>query len=113
MFLFQSGSVNLSLWNEYGAVLKEGDILRLNGCFTQIWKSSLQVKVGNKGQIIKVGEFMLCFQEHPDMSILSPDMLKEIQDQQGGLGGSKSHQPGPSSAGNSSSYSSSKLSVPK
>jgi ssDNA-binding replication factor A large subunit len=91
----KSGSVNLSLWNEYGAVLREGDILRLNGCFTQIWKSSLQVKVGNKGQIIKVGEFMMIFNEMPDMSILSPEVIKEIQDQQqGAVGnqGGKSHQ---------------------
>ncbi len=109
----------MSLWNEYGAVLREGDILRLNGCFTQIWKNSLQVKVGNKGQIIKVGEFMMIFNEVPDMSILSPEILKEIQDQQqgaqsaGGVGGSvglKQHQP--LSLSTSTSSSSSPLASP-
>ena len=65
----KSGSINLSVWNEYGAVLREGDILRLSGCFTQIWKNSLQVKVGSKGQIIKVGDFMMAFSESPDMSV--------------------------------------------
>ena len=39
----KTGSINLSVWNEHGSVLREGDILRLNGCFTQIWKNSLQV----------------------------------------------------------------------
>jgi hypothetical protein len=77
----KTGSINLSVWNEYGAVLKEGDILRLNGCFTQIWKVSLQVKVSTKGQIVKIGEFMMVFSEFPDMSVLPPEILKEIQEQ--------------------------------
>ena len=76
----RTGSINLSVWNDHGAVLREGDILRLNGCFTQIWKNSLQVKIGNKGQILKQGEFMMLFSETPDMSVLSPEVLKtEIQ----------------------------------
>lgn len=82
----KTGSINLSVWNDYGAVLREGDILRLNGCFTHIWKNSMQVKVGNKGQIIKQGDFMMVYSENPDMSILSPELLKEIQEQQGGPG---------------------------
>ena len=65
----KSGSINLSVWNDYGAVLREGDILRLNGCFTQIWKNSLQVKIGTKGQITKVGDFLMVFNENPDMSV--------------------------------------------
>ena len=68
----KSGSINLSVWNDYGAVLREGDILRLNGCFTQIWKNSLQVKIGTKGQIIKVGDFLMVFNENPDMSVIFP-----------------------------------------
>ncbi|RNA01161.1 SOSS complex subunit B2-like [Brachionus plicatilis] len=78
----KTGSINLSVWNDYGAVLREGDIVRLNGCFTHIWKNSLQVKIGNKGQIIKQGDFMMVFSEQPDMSVLSSDLLKEIQEQQ-------------------------------
>lgn len=77
----KTGSINLSVWNEYGAVLKEGDILRLNGCFTQIWKATLQIKVSTKGQIVKIGEFMMVFSEFPDMSVLPPEILKEIQEQ--------------------------------
>ena len=78
----KTGSINLSVWNEHGSVLREGDILRLNGCFTQIWKNCLQVKISNKGQIIKCGDFMMIFNETPDMSILSPEHLKAIQEQQ-------------------------------
>ncbi|CAF0975143.1 unnamed protein product [Brachionus calyciflorus] len=78
----KTGSINLSVWNDYGAVLREGDILRLNGCFTHIWKNSLQVKIGNKGQIIKQGDFMMVFSENPDMSILSTEVMKELQEQQ-------------------------------
>ena len=65
----KTGSINLSVWNEYGAVLREGDILRMNGCFTQIWKNLLQVKIGPKGQITKVGDFLMVFNENPDMSV--------------------------------------------
>lgn len=79
----KTGSINLSVWNEHGSVLREGDILRLNGCFTQIWKNSLQVKISNKGQIIKIGEFMMVFNENPDMSVLSPEILKTIAEQGG------------------------------
>lgn len=77
----KTGSINLSVWNEHGSVLRDGDILRLNGCFTQVWKNSLQVKISNKGQIIKCGEFMMTFNESLDMSVLSPEILKTIQDQ--------------------------------
>lgn len=77
----KTGSINLSVWNEHGSVLREGDILRLNGCFTQIWKNSLQVKISNKGQIVKCGDFMMIFNDSLDMSILPPDVLKSIQDQ--------------------------------
>jgi ssDNA-binding replication factor A large subunit len=82
----RSGSVNISVWNECGALLKEGDILRLNNCFTQIWKNQLQVKVSAKGSIVKCGEFMMIFSEQPDMTILPSDVLKQIQEQQGGSG---------------------------
>ena len=77
----KTGSINLSVWNEHGSVLRDGDILRLNGCFTQIWKNSLQVKISNKGQIIKCGDFMMVFNETLDMSILSQDFLKTINEQ--------------------------------
>ncbi len=77
----KTGSINLSVWNEHGSVLREGDILRLNGCFTQIWKNCLQVKISNKGQVIKIGEFMMVFNETPDMSVLSPEVLKSIMEQ--------------------------------
>lgn len=83
----KTGSINLSVWNEHGSVLREGDILRLNGCFTQVWKNSLQVKISNKGQVIKIGDFMMVFNETPDMSILPPEVLKSIMDQNGGAGG--------------------------
>lgn len=67
----RTGTVNLSVWNDYGALLKEGDILRLNGCYTQIWKSSLQLKISTKGSLVKCGEFMMIYADTPDMSQLS------------------------------------------
>ena len=67
----RSGSINLSVWNNYGSLLKEGDIIKLTGCYTQIWKLSLQLKISTKGALVKCGDFMMVFSEQPDMSILS------------------------------------------
>jgi ssDNA-binding replication factor A large subunit len=83
----KTGSINLSVWNELGSVLKEGDIIKLTGCFTQIWKLQMQLKVHPKGSITKTGEFMMIFNEQPDMSILPADLMKSIMEQQGGTGG--------------------------
>lgn len=83
----KTGSINLSVWNELGSVLKEGDIIKLTGCFTQIWKLQMQLKVHPKGSITKTGEFMMIFSEQPDMSILPPDIMKSIMEQQGGTSG--------------------------
>jgi hypothetical protein len=41
----------------------------MTGCFTQIWKNSLQIKIGSKGTITKVGDYLLVFSETPDMSV--------------------------------------------
>jgi ssDNA-binding replication factor A large subunit len=67
----RSGSINLSVWNNYGSLLKEGDIIKLTGCYTQIWKLSLQLKISTKGTLFKCGDFMMIFSEQPDMSVLS------------------------------------------
>lgn len=48
----------------------------------------MQVKIGGKGQIVKCGEFMMVFSETPDMSILSAEVLKDIEQQSGGNAGS-------------------------
>jgi len=53
----------------------------------------MQVKIGGKGQIVKCGEFMMVFNETPDMSILSPEVLKDIEQQSSGGGGSASSTP--------------------
>ena len=98
----KTGSINLSVWNNYGSLLKEGDILRLSGCFTQIWKASLQLKVSAKGSLVKFSDFMMVFNEQPDMSILPPDVLKMVMEQQGGTGGSAIGPSGTSKNGNGS-----------
>ena len=80
----RSGSINLSVWNNYGSLLKEGDIIKLTGCYTQIWKLSLQLKISTKGTLFKCGDFMMVFSEQPDMSVLSSEALKMVQEQQAG-----------------------------
>ncbi len=89
----RSGSVNFSVWNECGSIIREGDVLRLQNCFTQIWKQQLQLKLSSKGSIVKYSEFMLLFSELPDMSILPPDILKQIQEQQGGTSSTTGNNP--------------------
>ncbi len=45
----------------------QGDIIRLNKCYTNNWKGSLTLYIGKGGEIIKVGEFCLLFSEQPNM----------------------------------------------
>ncbi len=72
----RTGTINLSVWNNYGALLKEGDIIKLTGCYTQIWKLSLQLKISTKGALVKCGEFMMVYSEQPDMSLLSTGIFR-------------------------------------
>uniref|UniRef100_A0A8D8LL69 SOSS complex subunit B homolog n=1 Tax=Cacopsylla melanoneura TaxID=428564 RepID=A0A8D8LL69_9HEMI len=65
--------VNLSLWDEPGALLHTGDIVRLTKCYAQIWRNCLTLYNSKSGYIEKIGEFCMVFNESLDMSVPLPN----------------------------------------
>lgn len=63
-----SASVNLSVWDEPGALLQPGDIVRLTRGYASLWRSALTLYSGKSGDIQKVGEFCMLFNEQINMS---------------------------------------------
>lgn len=63
-----SASVNLSVWDEPGALLQPGDIVRLTRGYASLWRTALTLYSGKSGDIQKVGEFCMLFNEQVNMS---------------------------------------------
>lgn len=79
----KSGSVNMSVWNDQGAQMLPGDIIRCIRGYTQVWKNQLTLYVGKVGGMEKIGEFCMLFSETPNMSEPNPEfmaMAKQISD---------------------------------
>ncbi|CAK1543703.1 unnamed protein product [Leptosia nina] len=67
-----SASVNLSVWDEPGALLQPGDIVRLTRGYASLWRQALTLYSGKSGDIQKVGEFCMLFNEQVNMSEPQP-----------------------------------------
>ncbi|CAG5013209.1 unnamed protein product [Parnassius apollo] len=67
-----TASVNLSVWDEPGALLQPGDIIRLTRGYASLWRSALTLYSGKSGDIQKVGEFCMLFNEQVNMSEPQP-----------------------------------------
>lgn len=67
-----SASVNLSVWDEPGALLQPGDIVRLTRGYASLWRQALTLYSGKSGDIQKVGEFCMLFNEQINMSEPQP-----------------------------------------
>lgn len=67
-----SASVNLSVWDEPGALLQPGDIVRLTRGYAATWRAALTLYSGKSGDIQKVGEFCMLFNEQLNMSEPQP-----------------------------------------
>ena len=52
----RSGSINLSVWDEYGDLLLPGDICKLTKGYASIWKGCLTLYTGKGGTITRAGE---------------------------------------------------------
>ena len=64
----KSGSINMSVWNEYGTQMLPGDIIRFFRGYAQVWKNHLTLYIGRVGGMEKIGEFCMLFCETPNMS---------------------------------------------
>lgn len=80
----RSASINLSVWDEPGHFLQQGDICRLSKGYASMWKGCLTLYTGKGGEIQKVGEFCLAFSEIPNMSESSESNQKPSTAEQRG-----------------------------
>jgi hypothetical protein len=64
----QTAAINVSVWDEPGMLLVPGDIVRLTKGYASIWRQCLTLYSGKNGDIHKIGDFCLAFNESLNMS---------------------------------------------
>lgn len=60
--------INVSVWDEPSNLLVPGDIVRLTKGYAAIWRQCLTLYSGKNGDIQKIGDFCLIFNEQLNMS---------------------------------------------
>lgn len=68
----QTACINVSVWDEPGKLLVPGDIVRLTKGYASIWRQCLTLYSGKSGDINKIGDFCLNFNEQMNMSEPNP-----------------------------------------
>ena len=79
-----SGSIHCNFFDEVGERLNEGDIIFLKNSYASVFKNNL-ILYANKpgyGQVIKLGEYFMTYNEMPNLSIAS---WRKIVDEKSGL----------------------------
>uniref|UniRef100_S4RPF4 SOSS complex subunit B2 n=1 Tax=Petromyzon marinus TaxID=7757 RepID=S4RPF4_PETMA len=84
----KTGSMTVSVWDDIGALIQGGDILRLTRGYATMWKGCLTLYTGRGGDLQKIGEFCMAFSEVPNFSEPNPDFMN-----QGCQGDSRSNSP--------------------
>lgn len=64
----QTGCIQCSIWDEPGKIIQPGDIIRLIKCYASLWRGSLTLYSGKNGEIQRVGDFCMIFNEQLNMS---------------------------------------------
>jgi hypothetical protein len=82
-----TASINVSVWDEPGKLLVPGDIVRLTKGYASIWRQCLTLYSGKNGEISKIGDFCLAFNESPNMSEPNPNLVLAQQQQTQNPGG--------------------------
>lgn len=95
--------INVSVWDEPGNLLAPGDIVRLTKGYASIWRQCLTLYSGKNGDIHKIGDFCLNFNEHvnmsdPNLSTMQPGAFTALP-----LGQKNQATPSPTLANNGSS----------
>ncbi|XP_058798493.1 SOSS complex subunit B homolog [Phymastichus coffea] len=70
--------INVSIWDEPGTLLQPGDIVRLSKGYASIWRQCLTLYSGKNGDIQKIGDFCMVFNEQLNMSEPNPSLAIEI-----------------------------------
>nr|CAH7750598.1 unnamed protein product [Callosobruchus chinensis] len=64
----QSGCINASIWDEAGQLLIPGDIVKLTKGYVSVWRNCLTLYTSKGGDLQKIGEFCMVFNEQHNMS---------------------------------------------
>lgn len=64
----QSACINASVWDEAGQLLVPGDIVRLTKGYVSLWRNCLTLYTAKGGDLQKIGEFCMVFNEQLNMS---------------------------------------------
>ena len=75
----RTGMVNLTVWNEQGKVLQQGDIIRMTRGYTNMFKNCLTIHPIRNGEFVKIGDFCMIFTETPNMSEPSPELAAQFE----------------------------------
>ncbi|CAM9550029.1 unnamed protein product [Lampetra planeri] len=73
----KTGSMTVSVWDDIGALIQGGDILRLTRGYATMWKGCLTLYTGRGGDLQKIGEFCMAFSEVPNFSEPNPDFMNQ------------------------------------
>jgi hypothetical protein len=68
-----TGSIHCNFFDEVGEKLNEGDVIFLKNAYASVFKNNL-ILYANKpgyGQVVKVGEYFMTYNEQPNLSIAS------------------------------------------
>ncbi|XP_061395542.1 SOSS complex subunit B homolog [Musca vetustissima] len=60
--------INVSIWDEPGKLINPGDIIKLTKGYASIWRHCLTLYSGKNGEVYKIGEFCMTFNESINMS---------------------------------------------
>lgn len=66
--------INVSVWDEPGNLLVPGDIVRLTKGYAAIWRQCLTLYSGKNGDILKIGDFCMNFNENLNLSEPNPSL---------------------------------------
>ncbi|RZF34093.1 hypothetical protein LSTR_LSTR011663 [Laodelphax striatellus] len=70
--------INMSVWDEPGKLLMPGDIVRMTKGYASIWRSCLTLYAGKNGDLDKIGEFCMVFNEQLNMSEPNPSLIAAV-----------------------------------
>ncbi|KAF7271582.1 SOSS complex subunit B homolog [Rhynchophorus ferrugineus] len=68
--------VNASIWDEAGQLLMPGDIVRLTKGYLSIWRNCLTLYTAKGGELQKVGEFCMVFNEQ--LNVSEPNLFSQV-----------------------------------
>ncbi|KAG5670120.1 hypothetical protein PVAND_000402 [Polypedilum vanderplanki] len=76
-----TASINASIWDSQGKLLCPGDIIKLTKAYAAQWRGCLTLYSGKSGEIVKMGDFCMVFNEQINMSEMQPPNPQNSQQQ--------------------------------